>query len=123
VMDTKAKLQRVLDVIDGRTHPSSLIEILPAPDVVEENVLRLAVDFLFAREREKMGGPASSYFRLTVTKTKEIREGEDVSYENEILHVTEWMPERSQISAPSAQGQLRQVYPNAEIVVERKYEH
>jgi hypothetical protein len=123
MMDTKAKLQRVLDVIDGRAHPSTLVEVLPAPDVVEENVLRMAVDFLVAREKEKMGGPAASRFRLKVTKTKEIHEGDEVRREEEVLHLTDWMPEVSQLSAPMQAGQARQSFPDAAILVERSYEH
>jgi hypothetical protein len=108
-MTTKEKLQRVLDVIDGRAHPSTLVEILPKPDVQEENILRLAVDFLVAREREKMGGQSSSQFRLKVMNGTE-----------ELL-VTDWKPEHSQISAPIMMAQLRQEYPREEIVVERSF--
>jgi hypothetical protein len=106
-MTTKEKLQRVLDVIDGRAHPSTLIEILPKPDVQEENILRLAVDFLVAREREKIGGTAASQFRLKVMQG------------NEELHVTDWKPEHSQMSVPMMMAQLRQEYPREAISVER----
>lgn len=122
-MEIKDKMNMVLAVIDGRAHPSTLRDILPAPGEVEENFIRLAVDFLVAREREKAGGPAPNQFRLAVVKTKEIHEGDEVRHEHEELYVTDWMPERSPLSAPSVQGQLRQQYPNADIFVERKYEH
>ncbi len=123
MMETKEKLQRVLDVIDGRAHPSTLVEILPKPGVDEENVIRLAVDYLIARERERTGGHTTSRFRLRITRTKEIHEGDEVRKEEEVVHETDWLPEHSQISVPMMTAQVRQNYPNAEISVVRSYEN
>lgn len=108
-MDMKEKLQKVFDVIDGRAHPSTLVEILPAPGVVEENVIRLALDRLVAREIERIQGPATNKFRLKVVEGK-----------NETW--TDWEPERTQGSVPSKMAQIRRAVPGAAISVERSYE-
>lgn len=121
-MDIKEKMQTVLDVIGGKQHPSVLRDILPAPGEVEENFIRLAVDFLVARERERAGGPAANMFRLKITESIEVHEGEDVQVKDETSHFTEWQPERTQISVPTTMAQIRQRYPRAAITVERNYE-
>lgn len=121
-MEIKEKMQTVLAVIDGRQHPSVLRDILPAPGEVEENFIRLAVDFLVARERERAGGPASNQFRLRITETKKIHTGEEVETEEVELEVTDWHPERTQLSVPMLTAQKRQQYPNAAFTVERNYE-
>lgn len=121
-MDIKEKMQTVLDVIGGRSHPSVLRDILPAPGVIEENFIRLAVDFLVARELQRVGGPANNQFRLRITETKEIRVGEDVNTEEVELEVTDWHPEITQISVPILMAQKRQQYPRAAMYVERNYE-
>lgn len=105
-MNTKDKLQKVLDVIDGRAHPSTLKEILPPSDVQEENVFKMATDYLVAREMEKRGGQAASRFRLKV------KDGTEEFF-------TDWKPEHSQMSVPMLMAQLRQEYPKGEISVER----
>ena len=121
-MDTKEKMQTVLDVIGGRKHPSVLRDILPAPDEVEENFIRLAVDYLVARERERAGGPATNQYRLKISETKEIRTGDEVEVIENVLEITDWLPERTQISIPTAVAQKRQQYPRAAISVEKSYE-
>lgn len=121
-MEIKDKMQTVLDVISGRKHPSVLRDILPEPGVVEENFIRLAVDFLVARELQRAGGPANNQFRLRITETKEIHEGEEVKKEEVLLEETDWHPEITQISVPTLMAQKRQQYPRAAIVVERNYE-
>lgn len=121
-MEIKQKMQTVLAVIDGREHPSVLRDILPAPGVVEENFIRLAVDFLVARERERAGGPSGNQFRLRITESKEVHIGEEVESGEVELEVTDWHPELTQISVPTLTAQKRQQYPRAAIAVERNYE-
>ena len=121
-MEVRDKLQTVLDVIGNRAHPSVLRDLLPKPGVVEENFIRLAVDYLVARELQRVGGPASNQFRLRITETKEVHIGEEVETGEVELEVTDWHPELTQISVPILMAQKRQQYPRAAITVERNYE-
>lgn len=120
-METKDKIQRVLDVIDGKAHPSTLVEVLPKPEEQGENVVRMAVDYLMARQMERVKAPASNSFRLVVTDTLEVHEGNEVKKQTKELHVTDWTPERSQLSVPTATAELRKQYPREAISVERAY--
>lgn len=106
IMETKDKVQKVLDVIDGRAHPSTLVEILPKKDEEYDNFIRLAVDFLVAKSLERANAPASNYFRLRVFNNK------DNFYDD-------WLPERSQLSAPMRVAEIRQLHPGAVVSVER----
>lgn len=121
-MEIKEKMQMALKVIDGREHPSVLRDLLPAPGEAEENWIRLAVDYLVARELQRKGGAASNQFRLRITETKETRIGDDVKTEEVELEVTDWHPELTQISVPILMAQKRQQYPRAAMYVERNYE-
>lgn len=121
-MEIRDKMQMVLDVVDGRVHPSALATILPKEDEVEENFIKLAVDFLVSRERERTG-EAGNEFKLKATETIEIHEGETVEKKETLVHESEWYPERSAISVPTKTAALRQQFPKAAIQVERRYEH
>lgn len=104
-MDTREKIQLVLDVIDGKIHPSALKQMLDEPE--EVNIFKCAVDHIVGKVLQQSSGKRVEFrFKLT-------EKGEE--------SFTDWQPEFSQLAAGFAMSQVRLAHPHAEVSIERRY--
>lgn len=105
MIDTTRKIQLVLNVIDGKAHPSVLKDILPEQGVEEPNFIKFAVDHIVGWVLQQ-ASTNKNQFRFKIE-------------EHGNITMTPWQAESSQFSASMAMGQLRKEHPHAAIAIER----